>query len=287
MRSFDSAREALQYIEASDDQLKLSAEDTLLFRGETKLYPAMLPSVMRVSEYARWKHLQLIHNLTEHLIDDVLAQFLELRDDGPYYKGTWIGRPDWNDAILSGSSYIQIKWQLESLLQHYGWATPWLDITFDPRVAMFFASLDYPKRSLIREGVGYIHIWSLKAIRSSYLYLEPIADLCPMASVLSEVFGVPSSRPRAQLAASIRVLSPGVEEGLRELRETICFKRQDTHEIVNEFSDYFPDDKLPEALDAFEQQYLVYCKSVPAASVDPSWPDFVRFLEEWRARDRS
>ncbi len=142
----------------------------------------------------------------------------------------------------------------------------WLDVTFDPRAAIFFASFDFTANSFVASGYGHLFIWSKKDIRSSPLYFNtPIVDLKPIADVLSDALKVHSSRPQAQVAGSIRIDfgNRHAEEVLKELRTVILFKREDACEVAGSVDHYFPNDSLYEELNRFENLYFERWESAP------------------------
>jgi FRG domain len=284
--SFDSVADLLAFVNDPKFGLKLDPEDTLLFRGECERYPTMGPSISRRSKDDQNNLNTLVTAFGYHVVIDLLGPFLEFRDEGPYYKGKWIGRLDWHDAYINGPSYVAIKWQVESVLQHYGWPTPWLDVTFDPTVAVFFASYDFDKQAFTTDGCGYFYIWSLKAIRSSPLYLDvPVVDLDPISAVLSDALAVKSTRPQAQVAGSLGIRSRVEEvakDVLRDLRTTVVFKRGDALEFVHGKDYYFPQDPLLDALNKLEALYVEDAHRASPTSVGPEWPEYLRFLDRWR-----
>jgi hypothetical protein len=282
---FDSAADALKYIEEQSPGLKRHKDDVLIFRGESNRYPTMQPSFLRQPEGAQAYHLSLISNFSQFILGTLLSPFLEFRSDGPYYKGKWFGNLEWVEKYGSGTpSYTDSKWQLESLLQHYGWPTPWLDITFDPRVAVFFAALDFSNRGLFTTGEGYVHIWSSTAIREAYLIFDtPLIDLKPVSDILADALGKKSTRPQAQAAGSIRLgFGNNSEPRLRSLRSTISFTRHDAIDVLHGFDHYFPQDALAATLNEFEGLYLDYCRSVPLDQTGEGWLEYIEFIEARR-----
>lgn len=283
-----SVSDALAFIVRQDAERNQRGANPLLLRGESSRHPSLLPSVYRVNDADRSHTISLVSSLSLHLLSDYLGPHLDFRADGPYYKGKWVGRRDWGEATLADPSFLWVLWQVESVLQHYGWPTPWLDVTFDPRVAVFFACLDYPNQRIVTEGNGYIYAWHLSTIRgqADLAFDAPVVDLKPICGVLAGVFRTASTRPEAQAAGSIRIpwTRPTIEARLRELRTILTFPRHDALETVGDYGTYFPDDPLLGELQAFEDKYLEYCQSVPPTMVGDDWPAFVDFLKTRCAR---
>lgn len=285
--SVNSSAEALDYIEQHEDELKVDKTDTLFFRGETKLYPTMLPSLLRQPKDKQIIIGVLIQNFAEYLLEEYLPTFVEIKAGGPFYKGKWVGRSDWAHEFRAEPEFLDAYWQLQGVLQHYGWPTPWLDITFDPKAAIFFGSFDFTDQKFISDGYGYLHIWSKKATRVGHLiYDTPIVDLKPISDVLSDVLNIPSTRPRAQSAAAIRIAhgNKHAEDVLQELKTTIAFKRHDASRETENLEYYFPADPLLDQLHKIEETYIKTCESVPEEWVDESWLEYLAFVSQWRQR---
>ncbi len=90
----NSAAEALELINQQQLKFKRSEEDILLFRGQTREYPTMFPSLFRQPE-VEWENIRLlVGELSYNLLAGYLEPYLVFRSDGPYYKGKWVGRID-------------------------------------------------------------------------------------------------------------------------------------------------------------------------------------------------
>jgi hypothetical protein len=289
MQPFESTKAFLSYATSAATALKRSDGDLLVFRGEPRIYDSMLPSLYRQPEGNRLHWQTLVSNLAMHLLDDLLTPALQMKAVDSNYKGEWLGG-DLNDAeeFMAYPQNPWVLWQLEALLQHYGWPTPCIDITYDPAVAAFFACLDYKNRSLITEGVGHVYIWSRSQLRSDpgLMFKAPVISLEHMARIVAELFGTVAIRPMVQRGGIIRF--PWNHVNLEPMIKSHCvrveFSRHDAAQVLKPFDHYFPQDTLLEKLDEFEGRYLDYCRKVPSHQVGETWGDFVTFLA--KARDR-
>lgn len=149
---FGTPINALDFLE---ELLQNSAEG-IVFRGEFDLYPTRRPSALRGDPRSALMYTTYSLNLARWLFENLLAPHLE-HIDGPYYRGSFVGCQDMLGRASSDHGYAQSHWQIKALLQHYERKTHWLDLTFDPRAAMFFASFDSRAQAVCDDGVGYIY----------------------------------------------------------------------------------------------------------------------------------
>jgi hypothetical protein len=255
-RKFNSAQELIEFLNDSS-----RSGEILVYRGEAKDHPVLKPNLFRCPPEEQLWHQTLMLGMAMHLLDDYLRPHLQWDHDGPRYKDKWIG----GDLRYAESyqAYPQSLWpfyQIEAVLQHYGWRTHGLDVTVSPSVAVFFASLDFKNRRILREGQGMLYCWRRSDL---WDFNAPVVDLAPISDVLSGVFNARSSRPQAQEAAIIRLSGWGREDEsfrhLKERAEALVFDRTDAEAVVQSFDYYFPPDGVLEELLKFEQLYLHYC----------------------------
>jgi hypothetical protein len=138
IKSFDSAKEAFAYA-ASLMSTKTGTRDYFIFRGESRLYKTMLPSLYRRStdKFTLLCYTTLLYSLAMHFWNDYLEPSLGHGGEGVYYKGKpFVNLPEISE-VRSAPSGTDVDEAFQGLFQHYGWPTHWLDITFDPKVAFF------------------------------------------------------------------------------------------------------------------------------------------------------
>jgi hypothetical protein len=261
VKVFQSAAEALAYLSSlvPDNH---NPRDYFIFRGEANLHETMLPSVHRVPADKLLSYTTLVHGLATHFWSDYLEASLILQSDGAYYKGKPLVDPSEIEQVRSSPSFLDVEEQFQGLLQHYGWPTPWIDVTFDPKVAVFFASLDYAKQNLITTGFGYVFYWSKSEIRTKVDWFKPIVDLRPMANTLNDILRIEAIRPSRQVAGALKAGMHEMlhEKFLRQYRHCVVFEREDAAKIVQGYHHYFPRDPLKDILESWERQYLRWCE---------------------------
>jgi hypothetical protein len=162
-------------------------------------------------------------------------------------------------------------------------------VTYDPKVAVFFASLDYAKQSLITTGLGYVFYWSKSEIRTKVDWFKPIVDLRPMANTLNDILCIEAIRPSRQAAGALKAGMHELlhEKFLRQCRHCIVFERKDAAEIVQVYQHYFPRDPLRDILESWERQYLRWCerKAVEQPQADFAMLGAMRDRVERNKRD--
>ena len=133
MITISSAKETIEYLLAEIADYPSS----VFFRGENKLHPSLLPSFYRLPEEDRRQQSGRYIAMTLSLLETVIYRHIMVSYGVPLYKdGEYFGG---NDLIskYQGGSTREVVWQVQALLQHYGYPTDWLDITFSPRAAVF------------------------------------------------------------------------------------------------------------------------------------------------------
>src|SRR6185436_10134805 len=142
------------------------------------------------------------HNLARHVFDELIAPHVELEDTGPYFESSFVGCQDRLDRASSDHSYVQAHWQIQALLQHYGRRSYWLDMTFDSRVALFFACYDADVGEPLTDGTGYVYFLPLGRVAEHWW---PLIDLRGTAETVAQIARMTAERPRAQAAAALRL----------------------------------------------------------------------------------
>jgi hypothetical protein len=240
---FNSPVGALGHLE----ELQSKTKKRIVFRGESDLYPARTPSAYRCDRNLA----AILHSYSGSLgawvFDKLFAPYLEHKNGAPYLNGRFVGCQDLLGWASSDHGYTQVLWQVEGLLQHYERRTCWLDLTADPRVAIFFASFDAKRRRVRTKGVGYIYYLAFSEIPPARY---PLIDLQNTSELLAKIVGITAERPRAQSAVVLRCL-----EGLEF--NSVSFSRTSDLRLFSH-RPYFPMENMLEVIDACELEYLEY-----------------------------
>lgn len=120
-------------------------------------------------------------------------------------------------------------WGLEGLLQHYGFPTVWLDVTFDLKTAMYFACTKN------ESDFGYLYYQ--EDYNSNWGVLT---DLDLFAKDLRQIIPIPESRPEKQNALALRVWD--WKNDVRPAFKCVKFRKEDCEFGNDDF--YFPKDTL-------------------------------------------
>jgi len=257
MPDFDSPAECLEFLHSQ------RGEDycqKVVFRGEYNLHPSRLPSAARYAEEDYQRYVSYSRGLGMHLGDTVFYPRL----GSSSYAPTLDGKPlEYRDLLgkSTGEGYAQLNWRLESIFQHYGMHTRWIDLTFDPRVALFFGSWDASVNKISTEGEGYVYFARMDALSSTQG--GPLIDLRKSSDLLAEILGVTSERPRAQSAASFR-FPPGLKSvaKISEAFECVSFKRSNDLCILSE-KWLFPDEPFQNLVNEWDEEYMKYLRDTP------------------------
>lgn len=159
---FENADEALAFC----DQLSKSGTADL-FRGQTKDWPSITPSLFRGNDIQRAK------------ATAILTQFIE-----------------WANAVPQMARYWGNPKQITAIAQHYGIPTPYLDLTTDPQTAAVFAATSATETSddqaviycfkrhdlqelpnCVLHELDVANLWRLKAQRGLFLEILAEADV--------------------------------------------------------------------------------------------------------------
>lgn len=238
-----------------------------MFRGEHKLYPTVIPSLYRLPAHERTDAGIFITNLVSHLLDDILWPSLDFEADGAYFRGNPLGDPEIITQVRSDVSYLDSAHQLQALFQHYGWPTNWLDVTYDVRVAMFFASFNFASNQLETKGEGHIYWWESSKIYETFFSNVDIIDLRHLSALLAGALNAEATRPSRQNAAAIKMGLPiglglnGFDERMASIRNVVKFQRHDVADVVDQLEHYYPPDGLKVLLESFQRKYLRWAKN--------------------------
>lgn len=147
----------------------------LLFRGQARNYAndgshgpnaktSLLPSVYRKPQNSGEHEELALKKKYFRKILPARTQKLKrwMRKLGTRHKRAGFGRGPYKDTEL----FSEPLW---ALLQHYGCATPLLDVSASLRVACSFATYDYERRTANREG--FVYVLGLPSVTSHVAYL--------------------------------------------------------------------------------------------------------------------
>jgi hypothetical protein len=225
----------------------------------------------------------LVFNLAMHFWSDFLWPTVEFKSDGLYFKGRLLGDREAITKVRSEASYLNVQHQFEPLFQHYGWPTTWLDVTYDPRTAIFFASYDFAEKRFTTTGNGYVYFWEAYLLGKRFPSLD-VVDLKHLASAIAKALEVAATRPSRQSAASMKIGHGlggdllGEDGDLASARTCIAFDRHDVQDIAYGYEYYFPNDPLKDLLTAFQRKYLRWAGAYNKDK-DPS--HLIGFVDDW------
>ncbi|MBZ6076885.1 FRG domain-containing protein [Microvirga puerhi] len=140
---FDSANEALAFCR---ELTKAGTAD--LFRGQTKDWPRITPSLFRGDDLQREKAVA------------ILTQFIE-----------------WANAVPQMGRYWGDDQQIIAIAQHYGIPTPYLDLTTDPETAAIFAAVSSESAPNVQAVIYCFRRDDLKNLPAFALHELDVANL--------------------------------------------------------------------------------------------------------------
>lgn len=182
-----------------------------IFRGERNNYSCRTPAVYRrfigkenydnniEEEFKRIQHTGMT------IYDDLVAPKLKHNLGFSFYNDKVIGEPLIAGYIAPGATRFYL--QIVSLLQHYGMQTQFLDVTFDPLVALYFACFSPENGTFHDNGYGYIYLWHTYALNDTENNDFLCIDLTEVASFFIGENISASIRPQVQKAAALCVNS--------------------------------------------------------------------------------
>jgi len=257
MVNFESPADCLEFLVSQHGE---EWWQQIVFRGEHSLHASRLPSAARSPQDDYQRYISYAQGLGMHLGDTVFYPRLGSSSYAPLLDGKPLECPDLL-GVSTGEGYAQLNWRLESIFQHYGLHTHWIDLTFDPRVALFFGSWNARANRITTEGEGYIYYASIDALSTSGG--GPLIDLQESSDILAKILGVTAERPRAQAAASFRC--PIDLDSVVKMSETfqcVSFRRSEDLGLLSE-KWLFPEEPLQNIVAEWDRDYMNYLRDSP------------------------
>lgn len=258
---FRTTQEALDFLR--EDQFRRDDNEghRFLFRGERREYP-FTTSLLRQSGDVRSSHEKILLDLTWHLMVDYFEGRLVISDEAIYLDGEPLDILKAVEAVNGtgvGSSAAMMIFA--PIFQHYGWPSFCLDVSYDPEVALFFASYDFGAEEFEHEGIGYLYYWDPLELLQAAPFLW-LVDLRHLVEPLHILLGLEASRPHRQAGASMMLGQFGTDENdlnlvaAKDTRRLITFDRGDAEDVLPGKDFYFPNDGLYDFLNTHEAVYF-------------------------------
>lgn len=182
-----------------------------LYRGEFNRYPSRLPAYWRVPESDRPVISLRNFGVMRVFLELFILPKIRYSFGVPLYNNEFFGAMDLCHSV-GEPDLRQISWQITALLQHYGFLTEFLDITFSKKVAMFFACYNSRIEDIDYSGIGYIYHWNQHDICRQFTYTVILAELSTLSSFLNHESLSVTCRPVQQVAGCIRIPTHKLQE---------------------------------------------------------------------------
>lgn len=217
----DYAKEGFFVRDKNNAKIILGREyNPCIYRGENKDYGGFVPSYSR-EKYTKNKELHCIEYIKRE-------EFKIIFKETPYYK------------IISKLQIMgyNFEFDLDAIAQHYNFATNYIDVTKDIKIALFFAYTDYDASSGKYFPVEDFSIYKPTLYVSNFALLE-------MTNVLNTVGFQAVLRPQVQYAMAIDVKN---NTGTSNFRKIELTQNADiAYGLYNSFhngEDLFPDEPV-------------------------------------------
>lgn len=258
---FDNAFDCLKYLAG------LGQGDywqQCVFRGESDYYPFRLPSAARGDEDLLERNILYNRALSIFVYDEFISPKLRKTSYGPIYDNSLLLSID-KLGIAYGEGYAQLSWRIQSVFQHYGLSTQWIDLTSDPKVALFFAAWDASHQKLLLDGTGYVYFTTVSSLALSGS--SPLVDLSGTSDLFAAILGVTSERPRAQSALSFRSgWNMAQIAHSSTYFECVSFRRTSELSLLNP-AQFFPYEPLADTIRKWDELYTALIKTDPERAI--------------------
>jgi len=212
----------LEYTEALEYFNTTPFNQKPLLRGESRYYDTCFPSFKRTESFLEFAG--VLVNLRTHIFDSKIRSWVQMDYEFVYYNGQPFGARNLLDQ--GDLSVKHIMWGLEGLLQHYGFPTMWIDLTFDVETALYFACQENESE------IGFLYYTE----NYNFNWGELI-DIASFAKDLRNIIRIPDTRPERQKGLALRArydLKPRLK----------CLKVRKPTVIPNRDDYFFPRDAL-------------------------------------------
>ena len=162
----------------------------ILYRGQSSLYPSLIPSLYRnISATHPKKYYDLDF---QEKISDAKKEIFKKAEEYKKTKSTTMDDRVYDDLY----QFVDVTEELfPPLLQHYGLATPWIDVVDNIWVALWFACHKRLKPHVVLPEVEHIHYRMLHLLLPVWCsgMLVPHTTLVKRGAIYSHIL---SHRPR-------------------------------------------------------------------------------------------
>ncbi|MGA2618146.1 MAG: FRG domain-containing protein [Thermoguttaceae bacterium] len=235
------------------------------YRGEPSFFPYRTPAVWRLPiEDDRIAHNLMRSGVARLFFRREIGPHIKMEWGIPLHRGQWFGEYDLCNWANGVPSLDQISWQVVGLLQHYGYKTSYLDMTFDPTTALYFSCHDAAGKA-ISDGLGYVYHWQRGDVCRKLMERLILTSITRLSEFLRTEKHYSTSRPETQKAGSIWIAAGHeredyIQDTLQRLNELATVYVIDRASIPPRFfasRDLFPQDAIPSAIAAATAEWVV------------------------------
>lgn len=210
--------------------LQLENKDNFIFRGENNDYLTITPCLYRQIDDLMKSISFMIPNICLHIIDNKLKQYITNNNEFTFLEEEPFGAKNLVDN--SDSTFLNISYGIEALLQHYGLPTRWIDFTANVDTALYFANQDEST------GIGYVYYCKIDQFSASDALIVNLSDFTMQ---LRKVLQFPKTRPESQNAYALRTIFENIRYSYK--LESIKFRKEKEY-IGKTHKEMFPPDAL-------------------------------------------
>jgi len=255
---------------------------SVLYRGEYEDNTLRLPGLWRRPADERHHLYSKNAGVAIRFIERFIYPHINVEAGIPFFQEEFLGDFDLCSAT-DIPSFIQIYWQTQALLQHYGYPTTYLDVTYDAATALFFACYNSSTGEVDHSGYGYIYRWFRNDLGSNFGSNILITRMDAISKFITETQIAVASRPQAQSAGSIRIgLGLESEEKIHDrvrkiddLAVRFVVDRRRVPKDLFKCEVYFPDDTVKIAIETSADIWRKEIKTaIEMGDIEPEYADF-------------